>query len=179
MIGLKKGMVLMCEHHAEWEIKANIIIHKLKQVLGNYAIDIQHIGSTSIKTIKAKPIIDIAIGVNSFVNLDILLKPLLDIGVYKSLGQPFEDIVLFSMDDNYGNRCVNIQVVVYGKEQWNKHILFRDYMNSHSDKASEYEKLKEEAAELFPNDVASYSNYKSKFISTCIQDAKIELESNS
>ena len=169
----------MCEHHAEWEIEANKIIHKLKQVLGNYAIDIQHIGSTSIKNIKAKPIVDIAIGVDSFINLDKFLKPLSDIGVYKSSGQPFEDIVLFSMDDNRRNRCFNIQVVIYGEKQWEKHILFRNYMNSHSDKANEYEKIKVEAAECFPNDVVSYSNYKSEFISDCIQDAKKECETNS
>ena len=179
MLGLKKGQVLMCEHRAEWEIEANTIIHKLKQILGDYAIDIQHIGSTSIKNIKAKPIIDIAIGVRSFANLDYSLESLSDIGVYKSSGQPFEDIVLFSKDDNCGNRCINIQVVIYGEEQWNKHIFFRDYLNFHSDKAREYEKIKVEAAKLFPNDVLSYSNYKSEFICACIQDAKKERISNS
>lgn len=174
MIGLKKGTVLLCEHRPEWEIEANTIIHKLRQVLGDYANDIQHIGSTSIRNIKAKPIIDIAIGVNSFANFDNFLEPLSGIGVYKSSGQPFEDIILFSKDDNCGNRCVNIQVVIHGEEQWNKHILFRDYLNFHSDKANEYEKIKVEAAKLFPNDVLSYSNYKSVFISTCIQDARKE-----
>ena len=121
----------------------------------------------------------IAIGVNSFADLDNFLESLSDIGVYKSSGQPFEDIVLFSMDDNSRNRCFNIQVVIYGEKQWEKHILFRDYMNSHSDKANEYEKIKVEAAECFPNDVVSYSNYKSEFISDCIQDAKKECETNS
>lgn len=179
MLGLKKGQVLMCEHRAEWEIEANAIIRELKHVLSDCAIDIQHIGSTSIKNIKAKPIIDIAIGVLSIANLDYFLEPLSDIGVYKSSGQPFENIVLFSKDDISGNRCVNIQVVIYGEEQWNKHILFRDYLNFHSDKAIEYEKIKVEAAELFPNDVLSYSNYKSVFIQACILDAKKERISNS
>ena len=172
MIGLKRGIVLMCNHCAEWETEAKKLIVQLKEILGEYAVDIQHIGSTSIKGIKAKPIIDIAIGVKDFADLDNYLEPLLNIGVYKSSGQPFEDIILFSKDDDNGNRVNNIQVVIYGEEQWNKHILFRDYMNSHPDKAIEYERIKVEAAELFPNDVLSYSNYKSAFIADCIEEAK-------
>lgn len=171
MIGLKRGTVLMCDHCVEWEIEAKTIISKLKEILGDYAVGIQHIGSTSIKNIKAKPIIDIVIGVNSFVELDDYLEMLLSIGVYKSLGQPFEDIVLFSKDDSSGNRTINIQVVIYDEEQWNKHILFRDYMNTHVDKAMEYEKIKVKAAELFPNDILSYSDCKSEFISSCIRKA--------
>ena len=174
MIGLKRGTVLMCDHCIEWEIEANSIISKLKEILGDYAVDIQHIGSTSIKNIKAKPIIDIAIGVKNFMGLDKFLDSLLDIGVYKSSGQPFKDIILFSRDDDNGNRLNNIQVVIYCEDQWNKHILFRDYMNSHPAKATEYEKIKVEAANLFPNDVLSYSNYKSTFIDSCIREAKLQ-----
>lgn len=95
MIGLKRGTVLLCNHCEKWKPEAERIIAQLKAILGGFAMDIQHIGSTSIKNIKAKPIIDIAIGVNSFGDLDNYLEPLLNIGVYKSSGQPFSDIVLF------------------------------------------------------------------------------------
>ena len=172
MIGLKRGTVLMCDHCTEWKCAANMIISELKEILGDYAVDIQHIGSTSVNNIKAKPIIDIAVGVGDFSDLDSYVEPLLNIGVYKSQGQPFEDIVLFSKDDESGNRLNNIQVVIYGEEQWNKHILFRDYMNSHPDKRAEYERIKIDAAERFPYDVLSYSNYKSAFITSCIEEAK-------
>lgn len=172
MIGLKRGTVLLCDHCEEWETEANRIIALLKAILGDFSVDIQHIGSTSIKNIKAKPIIDIAIGVKSFVGLDNYIESLLEFGVYKSLGQPFSDIVLFSKDDENGNRLNNIQMVIYGEEQWNKHILFRDYLNAHPDKATEYEQIKIKAAESFPTDVLSYSNYKAFFINKCIEEAK-------
>lgn len=173
MIGLKRGTVLLCDHCEEWETEANAMISKLKVVFGDAAVDIQHIGSTSIRTIKAKPIIDIAVGVRSFADLDRFLDSLLQIGVYKSSGQPFLDIVLFSRDDpDTGNRLNNIQVVLYGEEQWNKHILFRDYMNTYPEKACVYERLKVKAAELFPADVSAYSNYKSTLIEACIEEAR-------
>ena len=176
MIGLKRGTVLLCDHCEEWETEANRIIALLKAILGDFSVDIQHIGSTSIKNIKAKPIIDIAIGVKSFVGLDNYIESLLEFGVYKSLGQPFSDIVLFSKDDENGNRLSNIQVVIYGSEQWNKHILFRDYMNAHPDKAAEYDQIKITASKLFPNDVSAYSNHKSAFINNCIEEARKEIQ---
>ena len=171
MIGLKRGEVLLCDHCKEWEIEANRLIYEIKDVLSDFAVDIQHIGSTAIKNIKAKPIIDIAIGIKSFEGLENYIEPLLNIGIYKSSGQPFSDIVLFSKDDENGDRSNNIQVVIYGNEQWNKHIIFRDYMNAYPDKATEYEQIKIKAATLFPKDVISYSNYKSTFINECIEMA--------
>lgn len=172
MLGLKRGTVSLCDHCKDWEIEANRIITQLKNILGDFAMDIQHIGSTSIKNIKAKPIIDIAIGVKSFDGLDNYIEGLLNFGVYKSSGQPFSDIVLFSKDDENGNRLSNIQVVIYDEEQWNKHILFRDHMNAHPDKAIEYNQIKITASKLFPTDVLAYSNYKGDFINQCIDEAK-------
>lgn len=57
MIGLKRGTVQLCEHEKEWEIEAQNTIARLKEILGDVIKDIQHVGSTSILTIKAKPII--------------------------------------------------------------------------------------------------------------------------
>ena len=66
MIGLKRGTVMLCEHEKEWEIEAQNTIFRLKNILGSVIKDIQHVGSTSIPSIKAKPIIDIALAVDCF-----------------------------------------------------------------------------------------------------------------
>ena len=65
-IGLLRGTVVVERHNPEWEIIAKDTIEKLKSVLQDVAIDIEHVGSTSIKDIVAKPIIDIVIGVKAF-----------------------------------------------------------------------------------------------------------------
>ena len=62
-IGLKRGTVRLAEHDPEWEQLARETIGRLRCVLGSVAKDIQHVGSTSIPGIKAKPIIDIAVAV--------------------------------------------------------------------------------------------------------------------
>lgn len=69
MIGLKRGTIKLCEHEKEWETEAQNTISRLKQILGNVIKDIQHVGSTSIRSIKAKPIIDIAVAVDDFDNM--------------------------------------------------------------------------------------------------------------
>ena len=63
MIGLKRGTVRLAAHQGEWINEAENTIKELKSLLGDTAIDIQHIGSTAIPLIHAKPIIDIVIGV--------------------------------------------------------------------------------------------------------------------
>ncbi|MCM1362476.1 MAG: GrpB family protein [Clostridiales bacterium] len=61
-IGLRRGTVVVEPHKIEWEIAAQKIISNLKDDI----IDVQHIGSTAIKSICAKPIVDIVVGVSSF-----------------------------------------------------------------------------------------------------------------
>lgn len=168
MLGLKKGTVRLCDHQTEWETQAEQMIGRLREVFGTFAVDIQHIGSTSIRSIKAKPIIDIAIGLQTFDGLGGFLAPLAALGVEKSAGQPFADIVLFSIDAKTGERLYNIQAVLYGSPQWNGHVCFRDYLNANPDKAAEYEQLKKEAALHYPTDVMSYSAHKNAFIEQCI-----------
>lgn len=177
MIGLKRGLVMLNDHCTSWAVEAEKVMDCLRDIFGSYATDIQHIGSTSIIGIKAKPIIDIAVGVESFERLDDFLPAMGHYGIYKSGGQPFDNIVLFSRDDpETGFRVNNIQVVICDSDEWNSHILFRDYMNSHPDKAREYERIKLDAAEKFPGDVLAYSAYKNKFIQKCITEAKDRFE---
>ena len=64
MIGLKKETVKLLPNQKEWNENAEYTIKLLKEILGDTALDIQHIGSTSISSIHAKPIIDIAVGVH-------------------------------------------------------------------------------------------------------------------
>ena len=65
-IGLKKDTVVLEPHQEEWDIEGGNTCKRIKRVLGDDIVDVQHVGSTSIKSICAKPIIDIAVAVKSF-----------------------------------------------------------------------------------------------------------------
>lgn len=82
MIGLKKGTVKLFNHEKEWELEAQRTIFRLHKILGTVARDIQHVGSTSIPTIKAKPIIDIAVAVDNFKDVLALEEELESNGFY-------------------------------------------------------------------------------------------------
>ncbi|NCA67570.1 MAG: hypothetical protein EOM87_05855 [Clostridia bacterium] len=175
MLGLKQNEVALLDHQSEWEEKAAEAINKLKEIFGNTALDIQHIGSTAIHNIKAKPMLDIVLGVENFDMLDDILPKLAKNGVYKSSNQPLPGIILCAIKENRESDIVlcNLHIVVIGSEQWNNHIVFRDYMNAFPQKVAIYEKLKIELAEKFSADRKAYCNGKTEFINTCISEARI------
>ena len=172
--GLKKGTVRLSPHDEAWEVEASRVIARLWEVFSSFAVDVQHIGSTAIGSISAKPIIDIAVGVVSFEGLESFAQPLQALGVYRSAGQPFPGIVLFSRDDATGTRLNNIQVVIHGSPQWNQHIRFRDHLNAHPEKAAEYDAIKQKAAWEFPTDVLAYTNRTNACIEECLKAAETE-----
>ena len=75
-LGLKRGAVQLEPHDKQWDETAIQTIKTLKSILGDDAIDIQHIGSTAIPVIKAKPIIDIVVGVTDFERIMLHNEPL-------------------------------------------------------------------------------------------------------
>ena len=174
MIGLKREEVTLLEHQKEWSEIAKTIIGNLKNVFGDSAIDIQHIGSTAIKHIKAKPMLDIAVAVRSFEDLPVFFPLLEKIGVYKSTLQPLPGIILCAVKNNReSDICLStVHIVLIDSLQWKNHINFRDYMNAFPSKAKEYEKLKINLAQQYPHDRNAYSNGKKEFIERMLLEAK-------
>ena len=66
MLGLPRGTVLLCSHDPAWDLEARCTALRLKEILGDTAIRIEHVGSSAIPSIPAKPIVDLAVGVSDF-----------------------------------------------------------------------------------------------------------------
>lgn len=156
MIGLKRGTVQLCEHEKEWEIEAQNTIARLKEILGDVIKDIQHVGSTSILTIKAKPIIDIAVAVDKFDDILAYEKELKDAGFYYRPKSDLGAQLLFASGSLYegtGDLQTHfIHVVLTGSMDWINYINFRDYLNKTPSVAKEYEDLKVSLALQAPID---------------------------
>ena len=86
-LGLKRGTVQLEPHDKQWDEAAIQTIKILKSILGDDAIDIQHIGSTAIQAIKAKPIIDIAVGVTDFDKVMLHNEQLRQVGILLRISQ--------------------------------------------------------------------------------------------
>ena len=141
--------------------------HLLKKILGDTALDIQHVGSTSICSISAKPIIDIAIAVN---NLNDIL-PYIDLLKQHNIifrGEMIAGEILFVMGDD-GIRTHHIHIVKWIGAEWNNSINFRDYLNECPEKAILYDTCKQKLAMQFSNDRKSYTAGKEKLYNVCWQ----------
>ena len=168
-LGLCRGKVAVEPYDYEWEITAQQTITTLKKVLGTLIIDAQHIGSTSIKGICAKPIIDIAIGVSDFHVIPEMIQRLEGNGfIYR--GQDHPDQYLFVCGDN-DVRTHHIHVVIYGSDEWNDYVNMRDYLNSHSEDAATYSALKESLAKQYSDDRGTYTAMKSDMIKEILMKA--------
>ena len=165
MLGLKRGVAKLCDHQASWDESANEIIHKLKEIFGNVALDIQHVGSTSIMHIKAKPIIDIAVGVRSFDDIPNILPRLEEAGIYQSILHAVPNDVLYVIGDfDDDTRTHHIHIVEYDRMQWKNYINFRDYLSANPSVAKQYETLKIELVARNENDRNTYTDGKEEFI---------------
>ena len=180
MIGLKRGTVKLCEHEKEWEIEAQNTISRLKKILGNVAKDIKHIGSTSIPSIKAKPIIDIAVAVYDFNDVLALEKELKDEGFYYRPQVDLGEQLLFASGSLYegaGDLQTHfIHVVRSGSMDWINYINFRDYLNRTPSVAKEYEELKVSLALQAPIDSGrdKYLKGKHDFIVYTLRKALVK-----
>lgn len=157
MIGLKRGTVKLYDHQQQWDVEANNTILKLRSILKDVIKDIQHIGSTSIKSIKAKPIIDIVIAVDNFEEILSYKDKLQNSGFYYISKSDIKNQLLFACG-NYYEKTGDLQthfihVVKTNSIDWINYINFRNYLNENLSVAKGYENLKIELAQKYADDV--------------------------
>lgn len=182
MIGLKRGTVKLCSHEKEWEFEAQKTISLLKSILGDIIKDIQHVGSTSIPSIKAKPIIDIAVAVDNFKSVLSLKQELKENGFYyrPSAQTSLNNQLLFACGSYYDGmgelQTHFIHFVLTDSMEWINYINFRDYLINTPDAAKEYEELKISLAKQSPVDPGreKYLKGKQNFIRHTLRKALVK-----
>ncbi|RDJ13673.1 GrpB family protein [Rhizobium grahamii] len=163
-LGLKNLTVSLAEPNAFWKRAYASEAHAIGQALGDVAIEIQHVGSTAIPGIKAKPIIDIAVGVK---HLDDGLRC---IDAMEAIGYDYagNDIVpddhIFGRGVKDESRSHLVHVVEHRGDNWNRMIAFRDALRSDIRLARAYEQLKVGLASEHAERRAEYTKAKRDFI---------------
>ena len=177
-LGLKRGTVALQPHQVIWVENAAETIAELKTVLGEVAVDVQHIGSTSIRSIYAKPIIDLVIGVRDFEEIKAKIDDLEKIGVIFR-GQDHPGQLLFVKGDfEKDTRTHHIHTVLWGENEWVNYVNFRDYLNAYPDKAAQYDALKCHLLQDFADDRGAYTSGKQELIDQLLSEARVWRESN-
>ncbi len=150
------------------------------ELLEGLDVNIEHVGSTSVEGLWAKPILDIDIIVpNSKVSLEVI-KKLTSVG-YEHIGNcgiDGREAFRYSEDNEYINWMEHhLYVCIEGTENLSNHILLRNYLRNNKRAVEAYGKLKQELAEKYPNDIDSYVEGKTSFIVNILEKAGMEIES--
>ncbi|MBU3106507.1 GrpB family protein [Clostridium gasigenes] len=177
MIGLSRKCVKLIPYDSCWKEEYIKEEKVLRSIMGEYLFDIQHVGSTSIERLYSKPIIDIAVGLESLSVVDNFRNLLESVG-YEYRDNAGVDGRLFFAKGSEDRRTHYLHIEVYGSNIWGNHIYFRNYLQKHNEYIDEYSKLKNELAIRYENDRAKYTNRKNKFITMILEKAKEEFDNN-
>lgn len=172
MIGLKYGIVKLLPYNKKWGTLFEKERKNLERKLGNLILDIQHIGSTSIPGISAKPIIDIFMGVRLMKDAKKLVKPLKELGYELRREFGGHNIQILFVKGPESKRTHHLHVVKYNGVLWRNSLLFRDYLCEHPARAKQYAGLKNKLAEKYASDRGAYTKRKAKFIAETIKKAR-------
>lgn len=175
----KNDSIQLVPYDKQWPILAEKEIKNLYTLLPKqHIIDVQHIGSTAIPGMLAKPIIDIQIAVDS---LPAIKQAAIDIlktqgYVYWEEDPDPEKMFFVKGMPPYGDkRTHHIHIIEPTAPRWKSRILFRDYLIRHPEAAHEYEKLKIKLAEEHTHNREQYTEAKNKFIEDILLKAQDEL----
>jgi D-beta-D-heptose 7-phosphate kinase/D-beta-D-heptose 1-phosphate adenosyltransferase len=148
---------------------------RIMEVVGAHVLAVEHIGSTSVPGLAAKPIIDVMVGLRSLEDAPLCVTPLHELGyVYV----PRHEIIMperrYFRRGPSGASTHHLHMVELGGDFWVEHLLFRDYLRARPEAARDYEDLKKRLADAHGPDRASYTDAKTDFIRSIVERARAE-----
>ena len=161
--------VIINGYDSRWPQLFETLRGRIAGVLDELAISIEHVGSTAIPGLAAKPIIDIDVLLRSSSNLITVIHKLADLGYEHrgDLGISGREAFRAKFDDVQHH----LYVCPQDSREYKRHIAFRDYLRAHADDANVYAVLKREFASKFGSDRDGYNRAKSEFVQRILQRA--------
>lgn len=165
-LGLKSDEVVLVPHEAGWKKEFTVTKEKIMEHTKLQSHQIEHIGSTSIVGILAKPVIDIAIGVENLEAQDkSFFKELRQAGFYRLQVERADEIVCAKFtDDSFETKTHFIHLVEFNKKKWHQMRFFRDYLNANEAVKKEYARLKNSFFSTGKDGITAYTEYKEQFV---------------
>lgn len=161
--------VIVLAYDKSWESDFEKIKNEIEYVLGDLIIGIEHVGSTSVEGMSAKPCIDLDVIIEDYSVFASVVSKLESIGYIHEGDLGIKDREAFKYSDKQHLKTHHLYVCPKDSEELRRHITFRDYLRSNPEAVKKYSFVKEAAAKLFPNDIDKYIEYKSP----CIEELYI------
>ena len=169
-MGLKVGTVRLEDYNPEWKNSFELEKIVLSNIFKDIALSIEHVGSTSIEGLSAKPIIDMLVIIKTFSDFETVRYYFEKEPYSIKLDSPEDEILIRKGDET--NRTHFIHVVELGSDRQINTLLFRDYLRENKDAVLEYERLKKELAIKYADDRKMYTTSKNDFIQGILKKAK-------
>jgi GrpB-like predicted nucleotidyltransferase (UPF0157 family) len=169
MIGLRRHTVRVVDHDPGWSALFADELETLRRALGDLVTDIQHVGSTAVPDLPAKPILDIAVAIRALDLLPAIIERLTRTGyIYRGDGGD-QGGHLFVRESQPDFRLVHVHVVAEDDTQWSDYLRFRQILRQDPDVRKRYAGNKQDLAKRFPHDRTAYTSAKGEFIKRLLQ----------
>ncbi|MBQ4289375.1 MAG: GrpB family protein [Clostridia bacterium] len=167
--------VIVLPYDEGWKQDFLKIKQELQDALGQLAIDIEHVGSTSVEGLSAKPIIDIDVVIEDNTVLKDAVAALGRAGYEHEgdLGIPGREAFRYEGKEHL--RTHHLYVCPKDSPELKRHVAFRDHLRSHPEAVKEYSRIKEEGAKLYPYDIDGYIEYKSPLINRIYKELGLQV----
>ncbi|PRA01204.1 hypothetical protein CQ017_01475 [Arthrobacter sp. MYb224] len=164
-LGLRRGVVALAAPSPRWAEAFTGVANVLNATRPAGIGAIEHIGSTAVPGLAAKPILDLAIGFAAEANLDRIHPWLLGLG-FLCLGEKdaSRPDLMYGFEIEPGIRLVNAHVIEHGSPEWTGYLAFRNYLRTHATERDAYGALKRSVALQNPGDRIGYLAGKAEFI---------------
>ena len=161
---MKTASVIVMPYDKAWKNDFEKIKNELENALGDFIVGVEHVGSTSVEGLSAKPCIDIDVIIKDYSIFETVINRLNAIGYIHegNLGIPKREAFKYLEKPHLQKH--HLYVCPQDSEELRRHITFRDFLRSHPEAVRKYGQIKEAAAERFPNDIDGYIRYKSPCI---------------
>ncbi len=156
--------VIVESYNRDWKKDFEDIRSELMAVLEGKVISVEHVGSTSVEGLSAKPVIDIDVVIEAEDAFPAVKDAMERLGYTHEgdLGIKGREAFKYTGKDHL--RKHHLYVCTKDAAELKRHISFRDYLRSHPEAVREYGRIKEEGAKLYPLDIDSYIEHKAPFI---------------
>lgn len=166
---MKTRKIVVLPYDAAWQTAFVKIKSEIEEAIGDLIIGIEHVGSTSVEGMSAKPCIDIDVIIDDYPAFAAVVDGLKAIGYIHEGDLGIKDREAFKYTGKTHLMTHHLYVCPKYSEELHRHITFRNFLRSDPEAVKKYSMVKEKAALLFPDDIDGYIKYKSPCIEELYQ----------
>ena len=178
MLGCERHLVKLMPHQTAWADLFQQEAGRLRAALGDRVVRIEHVGSTAVPGLDAKPILDIVVAVRDMTDAATFEQAFSPLGYIHKVENDMPGRLYFvkRLPDDRSTHHLNITEL--GTECWFTHVAFRDYLLEYPEAREEYRKLKLDLVQRHAPDRAAYQEGKGTFIARILELARKPKERN-